>query len=94
MLHDWGLKDKIKLIKKAYEALPKGDVLIIIENIIDNDKSQNTFGLLISLNMAIDTHDGFDFTFDDFNVWATKIGFSSVTFTPLTGPTSAAIAIK
>lgn len=48
----------------------------------------------MSLNMAIDTHDGFDFTFNDFNVWATKIGFSSVTLTSLTGSTSTAIAIK
>lgn len=94
ILHDWGLNDKLKLIQKAYDALPKGGSLIVIENIIDNDRSKNTFGLLMSLNMAIENHDGFDFTFNDFNTWARKIGFSSVFSISLTGPTSAAIAIK
>ena len=94
ILHDWGLKDKKMLIKKAYNALPKGGALVVIENIIDNDRKENAFGLLISLNMMIETPDGFDFTADDFNGWAKEIGFSSTHLLPLTGPASAIIAIK
>ena len=94
ILHDWGLKDKKMLIKKAYNALPKGGALVVIENIIDNDRKENAFGLLISLNMMIETPDGFGFTADDFNGWAKEIGFSSTHLLPLTGPASAIIAIK
>lgn len=94
ILHDWGVYDKKMLIKKAYNALPAGGALIIVENIIDNDRSKNAFGLMISLNMMIETLEGFDFTTNDFEGWAKSIGFSSVEAMPLAGPTSAVIAIK
>jgi precorrin-6B methylase 2 len=94
VLHDWGIDDKKKLISKAYDALPDGGALVVIENIIDNDRSKNTFGLLMSLNMAIETPEGFDFTASDFDSWAKEAGFSSTYVMPLTGPTSAAVAVK
>ncbi len=94
ILHDWGLEEKKILIKKAYDALPTGGSLIIIENVIDNNRSKNAFGLLMSLNMLIETTDGFDYTHQDFDDWAKETGFSKTELLPLAGPTSAAIAIK
>ncbi len=41
ILHDWGKKDKLKLIKKAYHALPNNGALVIIENIIDDNRSDS-----------------------------------------------------
>jgi len=94
ILHDWGEKDKLMLIKKAYMALPKGGLLIVIENIIDNERRKNVFGLMMSLNMLIETDQGFDFTATDFDSWAKKTGFKETKIMPLTGPSSAVIAIK
>ena len=94
ILHDWGLDDKKKLIGKAYDALPKGGALVVIENVIDNERRENAFGLLMSLNMLIETAEGFDFTADDFDKWARDAGFSRTYLMKLTGPSSAAIAIK
>ena len=94
ILHDWGRDDKLMLIKKAYNALPKGGALIVIENIIDDERNKNAFGLMMSLNMAIETEQGFDFTASDFNQWAKEAGFSRTYVMPLTGPSSAVIAIK
>ena len=94
ILHDWGTKDKKMLIKKAYDALPKGGSLIVIENIIDDNRSENAFGLMMSLNMLIETNEGYDFSKADFEVWARDIGFGKIHFMPLTGPSSAVIAIK
>ncbi len=94
ILHDWGIDEKMMLIKKAYNALPKGGALIVIENIIDNERNKNAFGLMMSLNMMIETEDGFDFTAKDFENWATDVGFKEVSVMPLTGPSSAVIAIK
>ena len=37
-----------------------------IENIIDDDRRENVFGLLMSLNMLIETRGGFDFTGSEF----------------------------
>jgi len=94
ILHDWGLEDKMMLIKKAYKALPEGGALIVIENIIDDQRNKNAFGLMMSLNMAIETDQGFDFTAADFNGWAKEAGFSQTSVMPLTGPSSAIVAIK
>ena len=94
ILHDWGTNDKLMLIKKAYNALPKGGSLIVIENIIDNERNKNAFGLMMSLNMAIETDEGFDFTASDFDNWAKQVGFENTRLMPLTGPSSAVIAVK
>ncbi len=94
ILHDWGLEEKKLLMQKAYDALPVGGALVVIENIIDDNRSENAFGLFISLNMLIETEAGFDFTGADFNEWATEIGFKETKVMPLAGPASAAIAYK
>ena len=94
ILHDWGIEDKKMLIKKAYDALPKGGAFVILENIIDDERNENVFGLLMSLNMLIETAEGYDFSEADFTPLAKEIGFSSISKMPLTGPTSALIAIK
>ncbi len=94
ILHDWGIQDKKMLIKKAYDALPKGGALVVIENIIDDNRSENAFGLMMSLNMIIETPEGFDFSAADFDGWAKEIGFAQTSVMKLTGPSSAVIAIK
>jgi precorrin-6B methylase 2 len=94
ILHDWGTEDKLMLIEKAYNALPKGGALIVIENIIDNERNKNVFGLMMSLNMAIETDEGYDFTAVDFDNLAKQVGFESTKVMPLAGPSSAVIATK
>lgn len=94
ILHYWGLQDKKMLIKKAYNALPQGGALVVIENIIDDNRSKNTYGLMMSLNVLIETPEGFDFSSVDFDIWVKEIGFKQTSVMPLTGSSSAVIAIK
>jgi predicted O-methyltransferase YrrM len=94
ILHDWSLEQKLALLKSAYDALPSGGVLIAVENIIDDERRNNAFGLLMSLNMLIETPGGFDYTGADFAGWAKQVGFKDVKLLPLVGPTSAAVAYK
>jgi len=94
ILHDWGLEDKKMLMRKAFNALPNGGKFVVIENIIDNDRRENSFGLLMSLNMLIETENGYDFSKADFDELAYEIGFSRTESMPLAGPTSALIGIK
>ena len=91
-----GLNENLKqqLIQKVYDTLPEGGAFIAIENIIDNERRQNTFGLLMSLNMLIENGDAFDYTLNDFEKWTKAAGFKRVELMPLAGPTSAAIAYK
>jgi len=94
ILHDWGVEAKRALIAKAFGALPPNGVLIAIENIIDSERRKNVFGLLMSLNMLIETEDGFDYTAAQFDDWCRSAGFRSTEVLPLAGPTSAGVAYK
>jgi hypothetical protein len=94
ILHDWNLENKKMLIAKAYRALPVGGALVAIENIIDDERRQNAFGLMMSLNMLIEFGDAFDFTGAQFAEWCKEVGFSRCETIQLTGPASAAVAYK
>ena len=94
ILHDWDEETKLMLMKKAYDALPEGGAFVAMEAIIDDERKKNAFGLMMSINMLIETGKGFDYTFADFNKWAKETGFASTKIIPLSDPSSAAIAFK
>lgn len=94
ILHDWDEEKKLMLMKKAFDALPDGGAFVAIENVIDENRKENILGLMMSLNMLIETGKGFDYTFSDFTGWAKKVGFKSTSIMQLAGPASAAIAYK
>ncbi|MBV8833890.1 MAG: methyltransferase [Acidobacteriaceae bacterium] len=94
ILHDWNLDVKRMLIRKAYEAIPAGGAFIVFEAIIDDDRSKNAFGLMMSLNMLIQTSGGFDFTGADCQGWMKDAGFRETRAEHLVGPDSMVIGIK
>jgi len=94
ILHDWNLEKKRGLIRAAYKALPAGGALVAIENLIDDERRKNVFGLMMSLNMLIEFGEAFDFTGADFSGWCKEAGFQRTEVLPLQGPASAAIAYK
>lgn len=94
ILHGCNEEQKLQLLKKSYDALSENGVFISIENIIDNDRRQNVFGLLMSLNMLIENGEGYDYSMNDFDKFVNTTGFRKTKQVPLGGPTSAAIAYK
>ena len=94
ILHDWNLEKKMHLIRAAYNALPPGGALVAIEALIDDQRRENVFGLLMSLNMLIEFGDAFDYSAADFRKWCTEVGFKRFDVIHLAGPSSAAIAYK
>jgi SAM-dependent methyltransferase len=94
ILHDWNLEEKIMLLRKAYDALPSGGALIVHEALIDDARKQNAFGLLMSLNMLIETQGGFDFTSADCRRWMKDVGFTRTYAERLTGPDGMVIGFK
>jgi len=94
ILHDWNLDDKKMLIAKAYAALHAGGSLVVYDAIIDDDRSKNVFGLLMSLNMLIETPGGFDYTGADCTGWMKKAGFRDAYVEQLTGPDSMVVGLK
>jgi precorrin-6B methylase 2 len=94
ILHDWDLAEKRELIRKAYDSLPAGGALIVYESIIDDERRQNVFGLLMSLNMLIETPGGFDYTGADCAGWMKDAGFQRTSVEHLAGPDSMVVGIK
>jgi hypothetical protein len=94
ILHDWDLPTKQMLVGKAFDALPSGGAFIVYESIIDDERKANAFGLMMSLNMLIETPGGFDYTGADCMAWMTEAGFSSTRVEHLLGPDSMVIGVK
>ncbi len=94
ILHDWDLDEKRMLLQKAYDALPDGGALIVYEAIIDDERRSNAFGLLMSLNMLIETPGGFDYTGADCRVWMQETGFRESYVEHLVGPDSMVVGVK
>ncbi len=94
ILHDWDLDEKRLLVRKAYDALPEGGALIVYDAIIDDERRSNAFGLLMSLNMLVETPGGFDYTGADCRAWMHEAGFRDSYVEPLVGPDSMVVGIK
>lgn len=94
ILHDWNLEEKQHLLKAAWEALPEGGAVVVYDSIIDDDRSRNAFGLLMSLNMLVETEGGFDYSGADCQSWMKDAGFRDTRVEHLIGPDSMVIGIK
>src|SRR5262245_22973911 len=94
ILHDWDLPTKQMLVGKAYDALPAGGSLVVFEALIDDERRANAFGLLMSLNMLIETRGGFDYTGADCAAWMREAGFWQTRVEHLSGPDSMVIGVK
>ena len=94
ILHDWDLDEKRLLLRKAYEALSPKGAIIVHEALIDDARKQNAFGLLMSLNMLVETPGGFDFTGADCRTWMKEAGFKRTQVARLAGPDGMVVGFK
>ena len=93
-LHDWSVDERRMLLAKAYAALPEGGALLVYETIIDDERRENAFGLLMSLNMLIETPAGADYTGAECSAWMREVGFRETYAEHLLGPDSMVVGIK
>jgi hypothetical protein len=94
ILHDWDLEEKRLLIRRAYDALPDGGAFIVYDALIDDERRTNAFGLMMSLNMLIETPGGFDYTGADCCEWMREAGFRETRVEHLVGPDSMVVGIR
>jgi hypothetical protein len=94
ILHDWDLETKRMLLRKAHAALPSGGSVIVYDAIIDDERRRNAFGLLMSLNMLVETPGGFDYSGADCVGWLEEAGFKDCRVEGLVGPDSMVVGIK
>ena len=94
ILHDWDVSQKKMLLSKAFAAVPSEGAVIVYDAIIDDERRENAFGLLMSLNMLIETPNGSDYTGADCQQWMREFGFSKTQVEHLAGPDSMVIGLK
>jgi O-methyltransferase domain/Dimerisation domain len=94
VLHDWSLEEKRMLLNKAYAALPEGGALVVYETILDDERRRNAFGLLMSVNMLIETPAGADYTGAECSTWMREVGFRETYVEHLLGPDSMVVGLK
>jgi hypothetical protein len=66
----------------------------VYETIIDDECRQNGVGLLMSLNMLIETPAGFDYTAAQCVSWMREVGFRETSTEHLAGPESMVVGVK
>ena len=64
-----GSREEKRARQISLAALPNGGAFIAVENLIDDARRENAFGLLMSLNVLIEFGDAFDFSGADFWQW-------------------------
>jgi O-methyltransferase/methyltransferase family protein len=94
MLHGWGLERKKVLLQKAFDALPVGGAVLAYDAVIDDQRRENAFGLLFSLNMLIENREGAEYTGAECEAWMRDIGFSSTYVKPLVGAESVVVGVR
>jgi hypothetical protein len=94
VLHDWSVDERRALLARAYAALPAGGALLVYETILDDERRENAFGLLMSLNMLIETPAGADYTRAECAAWMRDAGFRETYAEHLLGPDSMVVGIK
>jgi hypothetical protein len=94
ILHGEGLDTKRALITKAYETLPRGGAFLIFEELIDDERQKNVFALLMSLNILIETREGFNATGAEYSHLLREAGFKETYVKHLVGPEAMVVATK
>lgn len=94
LLHGSGPQERKQMLDAAYAALPHGGRLLIVEALIDDARKENVFGLLMSLDMQLETPEGRNFTGAEVRQWLKDAGFKHTQIVSLNGPQSLAVGVK
>ena len=79
--------DVIKnIIKKSFEAMEPGGVILIQEQFLETDKTGPLLAALIGINQLIHTPAGRAYSAKEVSDWAEEIGFVNLSFRPLPEP--------
>ena len=94
ILHDWGLEEKQAILEKVADAVNPNGAVIVYGTMIDEDRRESVSGLLMSLNMLIETPNGFDYTPGQCIEWLHDAGFAGGEARELPGPEMMVVARK
>lgn len=82
ILHDWDEERDRQILRKCYEALPRGGAVIICELLVNDEKTAPAAAALMSLNMLIETEGGRNYTPAEYSAWLRDAGFGGIRTVP------------
>lgn len=77
VLHDWDREQRGFLVKKAFDAVNPGGILVVYDRMLDRASSR-VENLVISLDMLLVTDGGSEYTVGELREHAEKAGFAKV----------------
>ena len=94
IIHSEGEKHGQELIRKSYEALRPGGMLLIAEFVPNDTRTKPPFPLLFGLNMLLQAEEGAVFTLREYRAWLKAAGFRKVKTVPVPAPSPLILAAK
>ena len=78
VIHINSPEENVLLIKKCYDALNPGGILVILDHFMNDDRTEPFVGALFAINMLVGTLHGDTYTESEVNRWMTLAGLISV----------------
>lgn len=78
IMHDWSEQENRAILRKCYEALSPGGMVVISELLVNDDKTGPAPAALMSLNMLIETVGGRNYTAAELRAWLEDIEYRDV----------------
>ncbi|MGH3959246.1 methyltransferase [Mycobacterium sp.] len=94
VFHGFNRAVRSELVGKAYAAVPPGGALIVYDAMIHHGRRRNYASLLSSLNVMLETRDGYECSVDECADIFREHGFVRIKMRHLIGPTSAVFGFK
>jgi len=92
ILHDWSLDQKQEILASVSDAVNPGGRVIVYGTMIDEERREAELPLLMSLNMLVETPNGFDYTPSQCIDWLHEAGFEGGEARDLPGPETMVLA--
>ena len=75
IIHSFGAEVNADLVRKCFEALAPGGLLILKDFLLDPGRTGPAFGLIFALHMMLHTEEGDTFTQEEVAAWTDAAGF-------------------
>ncbi len=82
IIHSNGTAANRQLIRKAADALNPGGRVVILDHVMNKDRTEPLAGALFALNMLVGTAEGDTYTLDEVRGWMHEAGLARVGITP------------
>ncbi len=78
ILNDWSGSEKRELVQKTYDSLPADGALFVHETMLDDDRTENRFGLYMNMITLLELRGGYCATVESYETLLEDVGFSDV----------------